>query len=141
MFCPKSEGDFFKIKNAQWWKGGWVSSNSTEDIGNLSRGGFWLEGTSLQNEEGKNWEGVRRSGSDVDIIPDVKTQISQRWFGSPLSQQRRRNDATIMVEATFLHTWRREGIFSDSLNPNHTLLGTYRSGHLFTLPSDHNSLT
>lgn len=66
----------------------------------------------MQNEEGKNWERVRRSGSDVDIIPDVKTQISQRWFGSPLSQQRRRNDATIMVEATFLHSWRREGIFS-----------------------------
>lgn len=43
----------------------------------------------MQNEEGKNWEGVRRSGSDVDIIPDVKTQISQRWFGSPLKSAKK----------------------------------------------------
>lgn len=78
----------------------------------------------MEGEEGKNWEGVRRSGSDVDIIPDVKTQISQRWFWPPLSQQWRRNGATIMVEAAFLHR--------NSLNINHTLPGTKK---FFTLPT------
>lgn len=49
------------------------------------------------------------SGSAVDIVPDVKTQMSQRWFWSPVSQQRRRNDAAITVKTPFRLIWRRQG--------------------------------
>lgn len=109
-----------------------ASSDRTEKSVNLSRGAF---GWRLRR---KNWEGVRRSGSAVDIIPDVKTQMSQRWFWSLLSQQRRRrNDTAIMVETSFRHIWRSKG----AVDPKHSFRQSahqlYAAGNLDELTFIH----